>query len=41
VAALYIGIAKPKQANHLIDTGLLLDSELYDGKLFNGSYYII
>jgi hypothetical protein len=40
VAALHIGIAEPKQANHLIDTGLLLDSELHDYELFDGSCYI-
>jgi hypothetical protein len=40
VAALHIGIAEPKQANHLIDTGLLLDSELHDCELFDGSCYI-
>jgi hypothetical protein len=40
VAALHIGIAEPKQANHLIDTGLLLDSELHNCELFDSSCYI-
>jgi hypothetical protein len=40
VAALYIGVAEPDQANHLIDTGLLINSELYDCELFDGSCYI-
>jgi hypothetical protein len=40
IAALHIGIAEPDQANLLIDTGLLLDSELHDCELFDGSCYI-
>ena len=40
VAALHIGTAEPEQANHLIDIGLLLDSELHDCELFDGSCYI-
>jgi hypothetical protein len=40
LAALHIGIAEPDQANLLIDTGLLLDSELHDCELFDGSCYI-
>lgn len=35
-----MGIAEPDQANLLIDTGLLLDSELHDCELFDGSCYI-
>ena len=41
IAILYISITKPKQANYLIDIGLFLDSELYNYKLFDSSYYII
>ena len=40
LAALHIGVAEPEQANLLIDTGLLLDSELHDCELFDGSCYI-
>jgi hypothetical protein len=40
LAALHIGIAEPDQANLLIDIGLLLDSELHDCELFDGSCYI-
>src|SRR3981081_2945887 len=40
LAALHIRVAEPKQANMLIDTGLLLDSELHDYELFDGSCYI-
>jgi hypothetical protein len=40
LSALHIGVAEPEQANTLIDTGLLLDSELHDCELFDGSCYI-
>jgi hypothetical protein len=40
LAALHIGIAEPDQANLLIDAGLLMDSELHDCELFDGSCYI-
>jgi hypothetical protein len=40
VAALHIGVAEPDQANLLIDTGLLMNSELHDCELFDGSCYI-
>ena len=40
LAALHIGIAEPDQANLLIDTGLLMDSELHDCELFDSSCYI-
>ena len=40
LAALHIRVAEPEQANMLIDTGLLLDSELHDCELFDGSCYI-
>lgn len=40
LAALHIGVAEPDQANLLIDTGLLMDSELHDCELFDGSCYI-
>jgi hypothetical protein len=40
LAALHVGVAEPEQANLLIDTGLLLDSELHDCELFDGSCHV-
>ena len=41
IIVFYISITKPKQTNYLINIGLLLNSEFYNCKLFDNSYYII
>ena len=41
VAPLYIRVATPKQANILIDQGLLFDSELHDWEVFWGDCQVV
>ncbi len=40
-APLHIGIAEPKQANQLLDQGLLFNSELHDCEIFNGDCRVV